>query len=572
MWPWRPADRSRGPALGAAGLTLAALAAYHNSFAGPFVFDDIPAVLANPAIRRLWPIGPVLAPPADGGLTIAGRPLVNLSLALNYAISGPAVGSYHAVNLAIHLLATLALFGLVRRTPGGGGPAAGPAFVIALLWSVHPLQTESVTYVMQRAESLMGLLYLLTLYCFVRHTERGPAGGGIWAGLSLLCCLLGMATKEVMVSAPLMVFLYDRTFVAGSFAAAWRTRWRLYLGLAATWLLLAYLVLGSDHRGGTAGFASGLPWWRYAATQAQAIGLYLRLAVWPHPLVFDYGTGAADRLGAAGPALLLIAGLLAGTGLALWRWPRAGFLGAWFFLILAPSSSVLPIATQTMAEHRMYLPLAAIVVAVVLGLRAGLGGRGLVLGVAAAAALGVATIRRNADYRSAQALWGDTALKCPDNPRALYNLGNAWRDLGRPAEAVAPYEAAVRLRPDFAEAQNNLASVLAQADRPREAVAHFQRSIALNPDLAPSRYNFANVLAGLGRRDEAIAQYEAALRIDPGLAEAQINLGHVLLELHRWAEAAVHYEAAARLRPGDPDARHNADLLREFVRAHPAAN
>jgi tetratricopeptide (TPR) repeat protein len=571
MWPWRPAEGLRGVALAAAGLALAALAAYHNSFAGPFVFDDIPAVLANPSIRHLWPLGPVLAPPADGGLTIAGRPLVNLSLALNYAISGTAVGSYHAVNLAIHLLAALALFGIVRRTPGGGGPAVFPAFVIALLWTVHPLQTESVTYVMQRAESLMGLCYLLTLYCFVRHAERGPAGGGIWAGLLLLSCLLGMATKEVMVSAPLVVLLYDRTFVAGSFAAAWRRRRRLYLGLAATWLLLAYLVLGSDHRGGTAGFDSGLAWWRYAATQARAILLYLRLAVWPRPLVFDYGTAVADRMGAVAPALLLVAGLLAGTGVALWRWPRAGFLGAWFFLILAPSSSVLPIATQTMAEHRMYLPLAAIVAAAVLGLRAGLGGQGLLLGVAAAAALGLATIRRNADYRSAQALWGDTAVKCPDNSRAFYNLGNAWRDLGRPVEAVAPYEAAVRLRPDFAEAQNNLASVLVQAHRPLDAVGHFQRSIALNPDLAAPRYNFANVLARLGRADEAVAQYEAALRIDPGLAEAQTNLGHLLLELHRWAEAAAHYEAAARLRPGDPDARHNADLVREFVRAHPAA-
>jgi hypothetical protein len=151
-------------------IAAAALCAYANSFSGPLVLDDIPSIADNPTIRHLgtafWP-----STLTTGG----GRPVLNLSLALNYAISGTAVWSYHAVNLAIHILAGWVLFGIVRRAlaPRPGAKAAPIALSLALLWVLHPLQTESVTYIVQRAESLMGLLYLLTLYGFIRGAETG---------------------------------------------------------------------------------------------------------------------------------------------------------------------------------------------------------------------------------------------------------------------------------------------------------------------------------------------------------------------------------------------------------------
>ena len=233
------------------------MTAYNNSLSGPFVFDDLPAIAENPSIRRLWPPSEALVPRLDGGLTVSGRPLVNLSLAINYAWSGDKAWSYHLVNLLIHVSAGLALFGIARRTfsqPGlvgrFGDAALWLAFSVALIWLLHPLQTESVTYVVQRAESLMGLCYLLTIFCFVRSIES--LRSGYWLGLSLTACLLGMAAKEVMVSAPLMVFLYDRTFVAGSFGEAWRRRRVYYLGMGATWALLGWLAIGTTGRGGAA--------------------------------------------------------------------------------------------------------------------------------------------------------------------------------------------------------------------------------------------------------------------------------------------------------------------------------
>ena len=241
---------------------------------------------------------------------------MNFSLAVNYALGGYDVWGYHALNLAIHILAGLTLYGIVRRTllspllrERFGASAVRLALAVAVLWTVHPLQTEAVTYISERCESLMGLFYLLTLYCFIRGTDAPRSSW--WFVLSVAACLLGMASKEVMVTAPVMVLLYDRTFVSGSFREAWtRHRW-LYLGLAGTWVLLGWLMVGLHYRG--AGYGLGIPWWAYALVECRAVVQYLWLALWPHPLVFDYGEFVAIRhMGEVAPYAVMLAVLVAG--------------------------------------------------------------------------------------------------------------------------------------------------------------------------------------------------------------------------------------------------------------------
>ena len=157
-----PGETRRNLLLLGALIAAAAIIAYADSLAVPFLFDDLPSIVQNPSIRHLVDLGTVLSPPALNGATTSGRPLLNLSLALNYALTGTHVGSYHAANLLIHLLAGLTLFGLARRTLCRLKleAADGLAAAIALLWTVHPLQVESVTYIAQRAESLAGLFFL----------------------------------------------------------------------------------------------------------------------------------------------------------------------------------------------------------------------------------------------------------------------------------------------------------------------------------------------------------------------------------------------------------------------------
>lgn len=536
-------------------LAAAAWAAYSNSFRAPFVLDDADAITENPTLHSLWRS---LVPPG-GGATVSGRPLLNLSLAVNYAVSGERVWSYHAANLLIHILAACVLFALVRRTlelpalrERFAGAQVALAAAIAGVWMLHPLQTEAVTYTCQRAESLMGLFVLLTLYGFVRAvTSPRPWP---WRAATVLACLAGVATKEVAVLAPPLVLLYDRTFVAGSLREAWRRRPWLHASLFGTWAPLAWLVAGGGwNRGGTAGFGVGVSPWAYWLTQFVAIVHYVKLAVWPHPLVFEYGPFWVGVRQAA-PYAALVAALAAATLWALLRRPALGYLGAWFFAILAPTS-IVPGTNQMIVEHRLYLPLAALVALAVTGMYALGGRRSLALWPALAAVLGGLTFLRNRTYRSELALWRDTVAKAPGNPRAHYNLGIVYSGEQRYAEAVVEDQAALRLADGPIDAarrpsvENKLGLDLADSGRLTDAVAAYEQALQWAPDYGFAHLNLARAFVRLGRYPDAVRQYEAALQRNVGGAPAEAELGDALMHEGRLADVIAHYEAAVRLAP-----------------------
>ncbi len=592
----------------AAGLiTLATASAFSSSFAGSFVFDDTSAIVENPTIRQLWPIWKPLCPSRTCS-GVGGRPLLNLSLAINYAISGYGVWSYHVVNLAIHILAALLLFDVVRRTlllptmrERWGAAALPLGFVIALLWAVHPLQTESVTYVVQRAESLAGLFYLLTLYCFIRGASvegSGVRGQGLrkfsvfsfqfrqihsssfilppvacYLG-SVIACLLGMAVKEVMTSAPLIVLLYDRTFCAGSFRGALRHRYGYYLGLAGTWVLLGWLVLSMSSLGTGAGPGRHeFTWWSYLLTQPGVIVHYLRLAVWPSELCLDYGWPPASTVAAVLLPATVVGGLLAATVWALPKRSAWGFLGVWFFAILAPTSSFVPLG-QAAFEHRMYLPLAAVVTGLVaggwvLGQRLVEEGRislstsqmiGALSVMFAAIALGIITFRRNLDYHSEVSIWQDAVAKAPGNERAHYNLGAVLVGCQRSDEAIVHFTKALEIKPDFAEAHYNLGLALANRGQTDEAMAHYRKALEFEPDYMEAHNNLGVALAGRGQDDEAILHYRKALQIKPDYASAHNNLGFALAGRGQTDEAMAHYRKALELQPDYAQAHYNLGM------------
>ena len=541
-------------------IALAVLAAFANSFSAPLLLDDYYSIIENPTIRQLWPPGPMLSPPMKSGT--GGRPLANVSFALSYAVSGNQPWGHHAVGVLIHVLTALALFGVVRRTllqealrDSFGRDAVPLAAAIAVLWAVHPLQTQVVTYVSQRTESLMALFYLLTLYCFIRSTGQRPR---FWPVLAVVACLFGMASKEVMVTAPVMVLLYDRTFVAGSFANAWRCRWRLYAALAGTWLLLGWLLIGVGNR--DVGFGLGASVFDYALTECKAVVLYLRLALWPAPLIFDRGPGLVKSVSEALPWAIVLALLLAGTIAALRRRPVLGFAAAWYFVVLAATSSIVPVAQQPIAENRPHLALAAVVALVVIGLYARIGRWSIALFGLLAVIEMAATLNRNRDFASEVGIWSDTVAKAPGNVRAQHNLGAALEKSGQIAGAITAFEASLAMDPNYFPAHVSLGNALSAAGRDAEAIVHYRRALQIEPRLPKARINLGVALYRTGQTKEAFEQFEQALAMDPVSADGHYNYGTALLNGGRPVDAMVQLRMALALDPRLPKACNNLGL------------
>jgi len=522
--------RSRWRVFVAAGLIVAAgLLAYCNSFTGPFIFDDLASIRENPDIRGLWPIWSAVGGSAKPGATVAGRPVLSFSLALNYQISELEVWSYHAVNLAVHILAALTLFGIVRRTllskglqERFGQVSWALALVCALIWLVHPLQTGSVTYIVQRAESLMGLFYLLSLYCAIRGFSSSNKRW--WYAGAITACAFGVGTKEVAATIPLLILIYDRIFVSRSFKEVFAKHRGLYVGLAGTWVIFGALAWTAP-RGISVGFdAPNLTAWVYGITQCKVIVLYyLKLSFWPHGLVLDYGWPMNDNIWQVWYYALVLVGLLAGTVVAIYKRPRLGFLGVWFFVILGPSSSFVPILTEVAAEHRMYLPLAAVVVAVVLcGYIMGIAllarlaisdrrrsrlGRALGYSLAGGVVviLGLLSFQRNYDYASAFSIWNDAVNKQGGNWRAWCGRGVIYIQKRQYERAVGYFTQAIKLNPKYTEAYNNRGSAYGMQRDYDLAIRDFSEAIRLNPSFTQA-YRNRGVLYRIKGDDESASR------------------------------------------------------------------
>jgi hypothetical protein len=302
-------------------LVLVGFAVYANSLSNPFVFDDGYAITGNAHLHDLSDLRLSLTGPPGSGTS--GRPLTALSLAVNYAIGGLDVTGYHIFNIAVHVLAAWVLFGFGRRTLRGprlvgrfAAHADGIAFAIALLWLVHPLHTAAIDHVSYRNEVMMGFFYLLTLYAFVRAT-LSPARP--WGALAIVACFLGTASKEVMGTAPLMVLLYDRTFVSSSFATALRRHKGIYAGLCASWLLLAYLIVTGDRGESVSIHIQDCTPVDYVRTQFAVVTHYLRAAFWPSRLAIDYNQPIATRLQPVLPQFFFLTALGFATLVAIVR-------------------------------------------------------------------------------------------------------------------------------------------------------------------------------------------------------------------------------------------------------------
>lgn len=628
---------ARPLAVGAMFAVLIAIA-FGPALHAPFDFDDGPAITENATIRQLSPLGVPLHPLAD--TPVSGRPITNLSFALNYALNArlgvaqspvsespqQTVG-FHAVNLLIHLATALLLLAVGRRTirdgkiPGVRPDADWFALVLAALWLVHPLQTEAVDYVTQRTELLVSFFFLAALYASIRAWPAATARRATiaWSVVAVGCAVLGTASKEVMVTAPLIVILYDRAFIAADWIAPWRDprRRTLYIALTVS-VALTFALVSFGARSATVGLNLGLPWYRYLYTQGWAVAHYLRLAFWPVGLAFDYGRNPALGLSAL-PGCLLAVALCVPTAYAWrsdrWRW--AGFLGAFFFIVLAPSSSLIPIRTEIAAERRMYLPLAAViafVVALVMHwlrrdsegsvsrlrsrIRASAAAMLSIMAIGAFVALSHA---RSALYDDLRARWTDAIRVTPTNGRAYDMLAAAELRAtpARLATADSLLARASAVDSAFTPALVRRSTIALAEGRIPDAVALLKRALAIHPNDAMATNQLGTVYLSVRRADLALPYLRAyadfspngasltrlalaylmtrdldramplltrAAQLDPASAESRRYLAAALIERERGAEAIVWLDEAIRLDPASAELSALLSLARAQTR------
>lgn len=578
-------------------IALVTLAVYGWNLSAPFAFDDANAVEGHPLVQR----GEVDELLLHGGT----RRIALASFALNRRLTGAAPIGFRITNVAIHALAGMLLFDLVRltllRLQWTERRALGVALIAAVAWVVHPLATQAVTYIVQRMESLAALFYLAALWSLARSSVAVRPSAWLMFGAAV--CWLGAWTKETLLTLPVVALLYDRAFLAGGLREIWRKRWPFYVAASAAsaWIVVQSSALFApperpDQVSAGLHLQQVTPW-EYLRTQSLVILHYLRLAIAPVGQSFDYGWPVAESVALWLPALLVVGALALLTAYAAWRWPAVGFLPAAFFLILAPTSSLVPVLDLAV-EHRMYLPLAAVVTAIAVGIaavwekfvepRRGVRLRCVLPSAVAGGAIALLTataIARNEVYRTSVALWRDVVAKSPQHGRGHYFLALALAKAGEPATAVQQFRAARALDDRYDEVDALIAESLFRSgqpqparglcaailrDDPRRAAAHticgmldeaegkmtaahehYARAVELDPRDASARSSFAGLLIARGEFNAAAIQLDAALAVDERHAGALAQRAAWHAAQREYDAACVWYRRALAERNGD---------------------
>lgn len=564
-------------------VVTAGIIVYSNSFSGVFLFDDYKTIIGVSSIRHVFP------------WALTWRCITDLTFKLTYAIGGWNVAYYHAGNILIHILASLVLYGIVRRTllmPAFFQKCehAAPwlAFFTAVIWVVHPLQTESVTYLCQRYESMMGFFLLLTLYCFIRGIESDSRYKRLWHDLSLAACILGMGTKEVMVTAPVIVLLYDYFYVAGSVKEIIHLRWRFHLAMFCSLGVLFMTIFRTylDFTVGGSIMFTRMSSWTYLLTEAEVIVHYLWLVFIPYSLCFDYSWPPVESVLNVIPQGGLILGLLVLTIWAILQRKALGFPFAWFFVILAPTSSFMPLGDMAF-EHRMYLPLAGIVVFMVVSCYYGLQKIQLYnkrhfLTIASLITVsmviiffGILTIRRNTVYQSSEIMWRDIVKKRPQSIRAATNLARELLHTERNSEAEQVLRALLRklditdrtggtsayviapsiLMHYLSSAHDRLGIALLCSGKTGEAVLHFKKALEVRRNDGFARHNLGLALLISGKTNQALFELEQVQVGDEGQERTHALKALIFTKQGKFADAVQSYRKVLEIDPSSLSAR-----------------
>ncbi len=577
--PYRNIARTAVKTATPAMVILLVFIIYSGAINAPFHFDDRHNIVDNPHIR-LTRLNLEALRQAALKSPLPNRPVAYISFALDYYFHDYHPEGYRLINILIHLAAGLFLFLLITTTldlPSlhkQYGSHGWVAFVAVLIWLVHPLHTQSITYIVQRMNSMAAMFYVLCLLCYARARLAGNglsrwllAAGGLTAGG------LALGTKETAATLPVFIFLYEWFFFQ-DLDRQWLKRNIIWL--AAVLLLFAVLAVifldGHPLAKIMSSFAhrNFTPLQR-GLTELRVVLLYITLLIYPHPgrLNLDYDFALSHSL--IDPlTTLMSAGMIIGLlGLAAWTARKDRLLCfclLWFLGNLVIESSV--IGLEIVFEHRTYLPSMLLVPAMVI--LADRHCRSKIFKITAAGCVMLIfcawTYERNTVWSTAVTLWADTVKKSPYKARPRNNLGNALKRRGELEPAIFQFRRALEINPGYAKAHNNLGTALAAQGKTEQALEQFAIALQLNPRYAAAYSNMGVALAGQGRLDEAIAHFSAALQLKPNSTKVHNNLGAALVRRGQLKRALEHFYTALRLNPGNREAYQNLQICLQLIR------
>jgi tetratricopeptide (TPR) repeat protein len=550
-------------------LAVVTILAYQPAWNGGFIWDDDEYVTNNElltapdGLRRIWFS---LDSPSQY------FPLVYTTLRIERALWGLHPFGYHWMNLLLHIANALLVWRLLVRLKVPGARLAGAIFAL------HPVQVESVAWISELKNVLMGFFFLLTLLAWIAFVDERTKRPWRFYVLALVLYVLALSAKTTACTLPaaliLILWLQKKPI-----------NWRTILEIAPFFLLglgmgLVTLWWERYHQGTRIAFVALGPIERILVA-SRAVWFYLGKLIWPSNLTFIY-----PRWNIAPGHALDYVWLLAGAGLCAVICFVRRYLGrgvevaaGFFVATLSPVIGFIMLFTfryTFVADHYQYLasigPIALASAGVASLAGAFKGSRELIFGTALCvlATLAVLTWRQSVMYGDIETLWRTTLLRNSGCWMAYNNLGNALSEANRTPEAMDLFKQSLRIYPDNAEAYYNLGNALVQTGRTPDAIDQYEQALRIIPNFAKAHNNLGNVLLLTGRTSEAIDHYKQALRIKPNFSEAHGNLGAALAQMGRISEAIEQLKAALRIKPYDSDIRNNLEKLEALQRTDPA--
>jgi tetratricopeptide (TPR) repeat protein len=491
------------------------------------------------------------------------HPLTWLSHMVDCSIFGLYPGGHHLTNIILHALNTLLLFLALKRLTKRVWPGA----VVAALFGWHPLHVESVAWIAERKDVLSTLFLMLTLFAYAGYVDKPSTRRYVW---TLVFFALGLMCKPMLVTLPFVLLLLDywplgrvEGTAAGRDCTAEPKSWakliKEKIPFFALTIAACVITVMAQSAGGAVMSVAEVPVGLRVLNALNAYTHYLGQTVWPVNLSVYYLLPAQAALAPGICAALALAGIswLAFRWRARFPWLPVGWF--WFAGTLVPVIGLVQVGSQAMADRYTYVPLIGLFITAVWSVEAALGkepaGRAIGGALAAMVLLGclALTHRQLAFWRDNGTLFAHATEVTPGNYFAEYELGSAFANAGKTAEAIAHHTESLRLNPNYEPSHYLLGNELAAAGRLDEAAFHFSEALKRDPTSQELHNNLGVVLAQLGKPDAAIAQFQQALQINPKYPKPYLNYAGVLEQLGQTGAALTNYQKARALEPASPE-------------------